>query len=227
MRIVERVQQGEDYEFGFDGDGTLMQGSEVCVSDVDNLRNKIMQEAYYTPYSIHLGCTKMYYDVKDRSDQLSLVEFAYNNSYHYSIEMAPYKALYGRKCWSPLCWTEVGEARVHDVDLMQYTSDMVLLIKEHLKTTCSRQKSYADPRRKDIKVIMGDYVFLNVSPMKGVMRFGKKGKLAPHYIGHFEITDKVGAVAYQLKLLPNLSHVHLVFHISMLTKYVLDPSHVL
>ncbi|KAJ9189065.1 hypothetical protein P3X46_000398 [Hevea brasiliensis] len=74
---------------------------------------------------------------------------------------------------------------------------------------------------------VGDYVFLKVSPMKGVMRFGKKCKLAPRYIGPFEVTDRVGAVAYQLELPPNLSHVHPVFHISMLRKYIPDPSHVL
>ncbi|XP_058004079.1 uncharacterized protein LOC131180719 [Hevea brasiliensis] len=86
---------------------------------------------------------------------------------------------------------------------------------------------HADQRQKDVEFAMGDYVFLKVSPMKGVMRVGKKGKLAPCYIEPFQITDRVGAVAYQLKLPPNLSHVHPLFHISMLWKYVLDPSHVL
>ncbi|XP_057984523.1 uncharacterized protein LOC131169325 [Hevea brasiliensis] len=141
--------------------------------------------------------------------------------------MTPYEALYGRKCKTPLCWIEVGEVRVHDLDLVQYTSKMVLLIKEHLKTAFSRQKSYADPRRKDVEFAVGDYVFLKVSPMKRVMRFGKKGKLAPCYIGPFGITDKVVAVAHRLELSPNFSHVHLMFYISMFRKYVSNPSHVL
>ncbi|XP_057984604.1 uncharacterized protein LOC131169400 [Hevea brasiliensis] len=122
--------------------------------------------------------------------------------------MASYEALYDRKCKSPLYSTEVREARVHDLDLVQYTSKMVSLIKECLKIAFSRQKSYADPRRKDVEFIVSDYAFLKVSPMKGVMRFGKKGKLTPHYIGPFEVTDRMGTVAYQLELLPNLSHVH-------------------
>ncbi|XP_058002245.1 uncharacterized protein LOC131179418 [Hevea brasiliensis] len=218
MRIVERVQQGEDCEFKFDANGALMQGSRICALDVDNLRVKIMQEEHCTTYNVHPGSTKMYHDVKDRywwnsmkrdiadfmskcltcqkDDQPPLVEFTYNNSYHSSIGMAPYKALYGRRCRSPLCWTEVGETKMHDLDLVQYTSKIVPRIRERLKTAFSRQKSYADPRRRDVDFAVGDYVFLKVSPMKGVMRFGKKGKLAPRYIGPFEIIDRVGAVAY-------------------------------
>ncbi|XP_057990596.1 uncharacterized protein LOC131172977 [Hevea brasiliensis] len=90
-----------------------------------------------------------------------------------------------------------------------------------------RQKSYADPKGKDVEFTVGNYVFLKVSPMKGVMRFGKEGKLSLRYIGPFEVIDRVGTVADQLELPLSLSHVHLVFHISMLMKYVLDPSHVL
>ncbi|XP_057994969.1 uncharacterized protein LOC131175273 [Hevea brasiliensis] len=141
--------------------------------------------------------------------------------------MAPYEVLYGIKCRSPLYWIEVGEAKVHDVDLVQYTAEMVSLIRERLKTAFSKQKSYPDPRRKDVEFVVGDYIFLKVSPMKGVMRFEKKGKLAPQYIGPFEITDRVRAVAYRLELSPSLSYVHLMFHISMLRKYIPDLSHVL
>ncbi len=100
-------------------------------------------------------------------DQLPLIEFAYNNSYHSNIGMAPYEGLYGRKCRSPLCWTKVGEAKVHDVNLVQHTSEMIPLIKEHLKTAFSKQKSYANPKGKDIEFIVGGYVFLKVSPMNG------------------------------------------------------------
>ena len=101
------------------------------------------------------------------------------------------------------------------------------MIKRRLETTTSRQKSYANLKRRDVEFQVGDYVFLKVSPMKGVMRFGKKGKLAPRYIGPFEILEKIGMVAYRLALPPNMSQVHPVFHISMLRKYISDPSHML
>ena len=101
------------------------------------------------------------------------------------------------------------------------------MIIKRLETTASRHKSYADPKRKDVEFQFGDYVFLKVSPMKGVMRFGKKKNLKSRYIGPFEILERVGMVAYQLALPPNLSQVHPVFHVLMLQKYILDPSHVL
>ena len=101
------------------------------------------------------------------------------------------------------------------------------MIKRGLETATSRQKNYADPKRRDVEFQVGDYVFLKVSPMKGVMRFGKKGKLAPRYIGPFEILERIGMVAYRLALPPDMSQVHPVFHVSMLREYILDPLHVL
>ena len=91
----------------------------------------------------------------------------------------------------------------------------------------SRLKIYADAKRRDVEFEVGDYVFLRVSPMRGVKRFGTKGKLSPRFIGPFQILDRVGAVAYQIALPPALSGVHNVFHVSMLRKYVSDPTHVL
>ena len=158
---------------------------------------------------------------------LPLVEFAYNNSYHSTIGMAPYEALYGLKCRSPSCWMEVGDRELEGPELIRETSDKVLIIQERMRTAFSRQKSYADPRRRDVQFGVGDHVFLKISPMKGVMRFGKKGKLTPRYIGPFEILDRVGNVSYRLALPPNFGHVHPVFHISMLRKYVPHPSHIL
>ena len=134
---------------------------------------------------------------------LPLIEFVYNNSYHASIEMAPYEVLYGRKCRLPLCW-EIGERQLTGPELVQKTLEKVPIIQQRLKTAFSRQKSYADPKRKDVSFSVGDLVFLKVSPMKGVMRFGKKGKLAPRYIGPFEIRLRVGEVAYRLVLSPEL-----------------------
>ena len=110
---------------------------------------------------------------------------------------------------------------------MQITSEKVPIIQQRLKTAFSRQKSYKDPKRKDVSFFPGDLVFLKVSPMKGVMRFGKKGKLAPRYIRPFEIKSRVGEMAYRLLLPPELLRIHPVFHMSMLRKYISDPSHVL
>ena len=167
-------------------------------------------------------------DLKQDWDQyLPLVEFAYNNSYHSSIGMPPYEALYGRKCRSPLCWTEVGEKYVEGPNLIRETAEKVPLIQNRLRTAYSRQQSYADPKRRDVQFEEGDHVFLKISSMKGVQRFGKKGKLAPRYIGPFQILNRVGKVSYRLALPPQMSQVHPVFHVSLLRQYVSDPTHVL
>ena len=131
---------------------------------------------------------------------LPLVEFAYNNSYHSTIRMAPYEALYGRKYRSPSFWMEVGDRELEGPELIRETSEKVPIIQERMRTTFSRQKSYADPRRRDVQFGVGDHVFLKISPMKGLMRFGKKEKLTPRYIGPFEILDRVGNVYYRLAL---------------------------
>ena len=112
-------------------------------------------------------------------------------------------------------------------DLIKETSKKVLLIQERLRIAFSRQQSYADPKRRDVQFNVGDHIFLKISPMKRIMRFGKKEKLALRYIGHFKILDKVGNVSYILALPPYMSQVHLVFRILMLQKYVSDPTHVL
>ncbi|XP_060170798.1 uncharacterized protein LOC132601749, partial [Lycium barbarum] len=123
-------------------------------------------------------------------DHLPLIEFSYNNSYHASIGMAPFEALYGRRCRSPIGWFELGEAELLGPDLVHQAMEKVKLIQERLKTAQSRQKSYTDVRRRDLEFSVDDWVFLKVSPMKGVMRFGKKGKLSPRYIGPYRILRK-------------------------------------
>ena len=159
-------------------------------------------------------------------EHLPLVEFVYNNSYHASIQMAPYEALYGRPCRSPICWTEVGESSITDPSLIRNTSDKVGMIRKCLLTAQSRQKSYADVRRRPPEFKAGDHVFLKVMPKRGVIRFGKRGKLSPRYIRLFEVLERVGAVVYRLALPPRLSSVHQVFHVSMLRKYTPDPTHI-
>lgn len=158
---------------------------------------------------------------------MSLMEFAYNNSYQTSIGMAPYEALYGRRCRTPVCWSEVGERWLSKPELVQVTVDKIKVVRDRLKIAQSRQKSYADKRRRDLEFAVGDWVFLRVSPWKGVMRFKKKGKLSPRYIGPYEIIERIGSTAYRLALPPELSRLHDVFHVSMLRKYIADPSHVL
>ena len=158
-------------------------------------------------------------------EYLPLVEFSYNNSYQASIQMAPYEELYGRPCRSPICWTEVGESSITGPDLIRDTSEKVSLIRQRLLTAQSRHKSYVDVRRRPLEFEVRDH-FLKVMPKRGVVRFDKRGKLSPRFIGPFEILERVGTVAYQLTLPPSMSSVHEVFHVSMLQRYTPDPAHV-
>ena len=164
---------------------------------------------------------------KNWEKSLPLVEFSYNNSYQASIQMAPYEALYGRRCRTPLCWSELGENKVFGPQYIRETEEQVKVIQDRLKAAFDRQKAYADTKRRDVRYEIGDKVFLKVSPWKKVIRFGKKGKLSPRFIGPFEITEKVGPVAYRLLLPSEFDKVHNVFHVSMLRRYRSDPSHVL
>ncbi|GKB19800.1 putative reverse transcriptase domain-containing protein [Tanacetum coccineum] len=153
---------------------------------------------------------------------LQLVEFSYNNSYHASIKAAPLQALYGRKCHSPVCWTEVGEAQILGPELIQETTEKIIQIKQRMQAARDRQKSYADLKRKPMEFQVGDKVMLKVSPWKGVVRFGKRGKLNPRYVGPFKVLEKVGEVAYKLELPEELSRVHNTFHVSNLKKCYAD-----
>ena len=139
---------------------------------------------------------------------LSLMEFAYNNSYKSNIGMAPFEAWYGRKCRTPVCLDEVGGRKLIGPELVQITLDKIQIVRDRLKIARDRQKSYADKRRRDLQFNVGDRVFLKVSPWKGVLRFGRSGKLRPRYIGPYEIIARVGPVAYRLDLPLELSMVH-------------------
>ncbi|GJT12553.1 putative reverse transcriptase domain-containing protein [Tanacetum coccineum] len=130
---------------------------------------------------------------------LLLVEFSYNNTYHSSVRCAPFKALYRRNCHSPIMWAEIGEGQLIRPD-------------------------YADKKRKPLEFSVGDYVLLKVSPWKGVVRFGKKGKLAPRFVGPFEIIKKIDPVAYKLDFPKELDGVHDTFHVSNLKKCLANPT---
>ncbi|GKC66107.1 putative reverse transcriptase domain-containing protein [Tanacetum coccineum] len=154
---------------------------------------------------------------------LPLVEFSYNNSYHYSVRCVPFEALYGR-CRSPIMWAEVGEGHLIGPELVQETTKKISQIKDRLKAAQDRQKSYVDKRGKPLEFSVGNYVLLKVSPWKGMVRFGKKGKLAPRFVGPFEIIEKVGTMAYRLDLPEELNGVHNTFHMSNLKKCLADPT---
>ncbi|KAL4032914.1 hypothetical protein IC575_005997 [Cucumis melo] len=157
-------------------------------------------------------------------DMLRRVHWNFN--YRATIGMAPFEALYGKCCRSRFLWGEVGEQRLMGPELVQSTNEAIQKIRSRMHTAQSRQKSYADVRRKDLEFEVGDKVFLKVAPMRGVVRFERRGKLSPRFVGPFEILERIGPVAYRLALPPSLSTVHDVFHVSMLRKYVSDPSHV-
>nr|GFA10834.1 putative reverse transcriptase domain-containing protein [Tanacetum cinerariifolium] len=153
---------------------------------------------------------------------LPLIEFSYSNGYHASIKAAPFEALYGRKCRSPVCWAEVGDAQLIGPEHIHETTEKIVQIKQRIQAARDRQKSYADIRRKPLEFQVGDRVMLKVSPWKGVIRFGKRGKLNPRYIGPFKVLAKVGTVAYRLELPEQLSKVYSMFHVSNLKKCLSD-----
>ncbi|GKC06828.1 putative reverse transcriptase domain-containing protein [Tanacetum coccineum] len=117
---------------------------------------------------------------------LPLVEFLYNNNYYTSIKAAPFEALYGRKCRSPVCWAKVGDAQLTGPTIIHETTEKIVQIKSRIQATHDRKKSYANIRRKPMVFQVGDRVMLKVSPWKGVVHFAKRGKLNPRYVGPFK-----------------------------------------
>ncbi|GJS46356.1 putative reverse transcriptase domain-containing protein [Tanacetum coccineum] len=188
------------------------------ISDRDNHFTsrfwKSLQKALGIAYAIDFG--------GNWDTHLPLVEFSYNNSYHTSVKCAPFEALYGRKFQTPIAWAEVGESQLIRPEIVQETTDKIVQIKERLKTARDRQKSYADNRRKPLEFSFGDKVLLKVSPWKGIVRFGKRSKLSPRYVGPFEVVERVGPVAYCLRLPQELVGIHDTFHVSNLKKYLAD-----
>ena len=156
-------------------------------------------------------------------DCLPYAKFSYNNSFQASSGKAPFEILYGRKCRTPLNWSETGERQLLGNDLITEAEEMCKVIRDNLKAAQSRQKSYYDSKHRDLAFEIGDHVYLRVSPMKGTRRFGIKGKLAPRYVGPFKIIGKRGDLAYQLELPSNFANVHDVFHVSQLRKCFKTP----
>ncbi|XP_070032593.1 uncharacterized protein [Nicotiana tomentosiformis] len=173
--LKDTVQHGDAKEVTIGDDGVLRLQGQICVPNVDGLRELILKVAHSS---------------RGSWDQfLLLVEFAYNISYQSSIQMAPYVALFGRRCRSLIGWFEPGKARLLGTDLVRDSFENVKLIQERLRTAQSRHKSYADRKARDIAYMVGEKVLLRVSPMKGVMRFEKREKLSVRYIVPFEVLE--------------------------------------
>lgn len=201
--------------------GTQLRFSTACHPQTDGQSKRTIQ----TLEDMLRACTLEQQGSWDR--YLPLVEFAYNNSFHSSIGMAPFEALYGRKCRTPLCWTELGEGKLLGPEIVQETTDQIRMIQDRMRVAQVRQANYANRRRRDLEFAEGEHVFLKITPTTGVGRIVRPKKLSPRYIGPFQILQRVGSVAYRLALTPELSRLHDVFHVSQLRKYVPDPSHVL
>jgi hypothetical protein len=167
------------------------------------------------------ACTLQYGRSWDKS--LSYAEFSYNNSYQESLKMTPFEMLYGHRCRTPLFWSKAGEWKVFGPNVLQEAEKQVHMVRENLRVVQSRQKSYADHWRRELSFEVRDFVYLKVSPMRGLHHFKVRGKLAPRFIGPFKILENRGEVAYQLKLPPQLSDVRGVFPVSQLKKCLHVP----
>ncbi|XP_076932647.1 uncharacterized protein LOC143598275 [Bidens hawaiensis] len=182
-----------------------------------------MDEAHKSRYSIHLSADKMYADLRSvywwpgMKKDISLYVSKCLTCFKVKAEHHRPFALLEQPSIPEWKW-EVGESQITCPELVQETTDRIAQICQNLHAARSRQKSYADKRCKPLKFSVGDFVLLKASPWSGVVRFGKKGKLAPCFVGPFEIIDRVGPVAYRLKLPVELSNIHPVFHVSNLKK---------
>ncbi|XP_075475693.1 uncharacterized protein LOC142509668 [Primulina tabacum] len=251
-RLKELAQTDLSDKFRVALDGSLRFNGRLVVPNLIDLKEAILREAHCSQHRIHPGNRKMYHTLrahywwegmkKEISDFVAkcltcqLVEaermrpggeFSYNNSFQTTIGMAPFEALYGRKCRSPNCWEDVGERQMSKTEFVQEMKYKVEMIRNRMKAAKNRQASYANKRRQPLECRVGDYVFLKVSPFRGTIRFGHKGKLAPRYIGPYEIVETIDTLAYRLDLPQSLSAIHDVFHVSMLCMYEQVPYHVL
>jgi hypothetical protein len=158
---------------------------------------------------------------------LSLAEFSYNNSYQTSLKMTPFEALYGHRYRTPLSWSQTSEPKIFGSDLVTEAEEKVKTIQNNLKAAQSRQKSYAGIRRRPLRFQVGNFVYLRVSPTRGIQRFGVKRKLAPRYVGPFKIIEVCGPIAYRLQLPPQLAAIHDIFHVSQLRKCIKIPTKII
>ncbi|GJQ97498.1 putative nucleotidyltransferase, ribonuclease H [Tanacetum coccineum] len=236
--IVQNVEDGKHTEFSVDDDGVVWFEDRLCVPNDQALREKVMTEAHSSQYyssrsEFDVSFLEKAYRSLGLGTRLKLVQHLSSNRNGQSErtiqnleDMLRACALGDKNVRALICWIEVGESLIEGPELIEITNEKVAVAKEKLKEARSRQKSYADKHRRDLEFQVGDHVFLKVSPFRGVKRFGIKGKLSPRFIGPFEILERIGEVSYRLALPPQLSHVHDVFHVSLLRGYHYHPLHV-
>ncbi|XP_070013471.1 uncharacterized protein [Nicotiana sylvestris] len=210
IKLRESIPQERQPLFELTGDGVFRYQGRLCVP-IKGLGTQVNLSTTFYPQTDGQA-ERTIQTIKDMlracvldfkgswDDHLPLIEFAYNNSFQASIQMAPYEALYGQKCRSSIGWFEVRETELLGPNLVQQVVEKVKLIRDRLRIAQSQQKPYADVQRRDLEFDVEDWVFLKVSPMKGVMQFGKKGKLSPMYVGPYKIIQRIGRVAYELDL---------------------------
>nr|GEV07898.1 putative reverse transcriptase domain-containing protein [Tanacetum cinerariifolium] len=236
---------GLDQQMERKEDESLYFMDHIWVLLVGGVRTIIMDEAHKTRYSVHRGAGKMYHDIRDmywwpgmKRDIATYVSKCLTCSKVKPEHRRPSGLLQQPEIpewkWeglrdaigyvSPVLWAEIKESRLIEQELVQEKTDKVVLINKKLKAARDRQKIYADNRRKSLEFEVVVRVLLKVSPWKGAIRFGKKCKLAPRYVGPFEILKRVGPVAYQLRLPKELSSVHGTFHVSNLKKCLADEN---
>ncbi|GKB95607.1 putative reverse transcriptase domain-containing protein, partial [Tanacetum coccineum] len=215
VRALEGYTEGK---VGTPADGTLCLNSRSWLPCYGDLRTVIMPRVKANTKAIRL--TPNWVIGIDYESESSLPMRKLNP--WRSIKAAPYEALYGRKCRSPVCWAEVGEAQLTGLEMIQETTEKIVQIKQRIQAAQDRQKSYVDLKRKPMEFEIGDRVMLKVLPWKGVVRFIMWGKLKPRYVGPFKVLAKVGDVAYRLELPQELSRVQSTFHVSNLKKCYSD-----
>ncbi|TYK13849.1 retrotransposon protein, putative, Ty3-gypsy subclass [Cucumis melo var. makuwa] len=231
------AEAGQVEEFSISSDGGLVYERCLYVPADSAVKTKLLTEAHSSSFSMHLGSTKMYQDLKRvywwRTMKREVADFVSSRSQLTLFQGNPLTPPSSRKDFS-LPWTRGSwDSHLHLMEFIynnSYQATIVMAPFEALYGRCSRspsrQKSYVDKWRKDVEFDVGDMIFLKVAPMKDVLRFEKKEKLNPRFVGPFEILERIGSVAYRLSLPPAFSIVHDVFHVSMLRKYVADPTHV-
>jgi hypothetical protein len=168
--------------------------------------------------------TRVLNDDPKWDQHLPLAELSYNNSYQESIKISPFEALYGRSCRTPRSWSKSDKRVIFGLDIVTEAEEKVKQIHTNILVAQSRQKSYTNKRQCALEFEVGDHIYLRVYLMKGVRRFGIKGKLAPRYIGPYPIIKKYGSLSYQLELPSKLSGVHNMFHISQLKRCLKPPT---